>query len=88
MTADDAKLVDVHPDGYARNLSDGILRGRYRETTERRTDGTESLAVPPECQLLPWSAWRRAAVLISAHRRLFSDIGTMRSLPWKAPGNT
>ena len=26
-----AKLVDVHPDGYARNLCDGILRGRYRQ---------------------------------------------------------
>ncbi len=29
-----AKLVDVHPDGYARNLCDGIIRGRYRESTE------------------------------------------------------
>jgi putative CocE/NonD family hydrolase len=30
-----AKLVDVYPDGYARNLTDGILRGRYREGTDR-----------------------------------------------------
>ena len=29
-----AKLVDVQPDGYARNLCDGIIRGRYRESTE------------------------------------------------------
>ncbi|HEY3079171.1 MAG TPA: CocE/NonD family hydrolase [Chloroflexota bacterium] len=29
------KLVDVAPDGYARNLTDGILRGRYREGTDR-----------------------------------------------------
>ena len=28
-----AKLVDVYPDGYAINLCDGIIRGRYRETT-------------------------------------------------------
>ena len=28
-----AKLVDVAPSGYARNLTDGILRGRYREGT-------------------------------------------------------
>ena len=28
-----AKLVDVHPDGYAVNLCDGIIRGRYREST-------------------------------------------------------
>ena len=28
-----AKLVDVRPDGYAVNLCDGIIRGRYREST-------------------------------------------------------
>ena len=27
-----AKLVDVHPNGYARNLCDGILRARFRES--------------------------------------------------------
>lgn len=27
-----AKLVDVHPDGYALNLQDGILRARYRDS--------------------------------------------------------
>lgn len=27
-----AKLVDVHPDGYAQNLLDGIIRARYRES--------------------------------------------------------
>jgi hypothetical protein len=30
-----AKLVDVFPDGSARNLTDGILRLRYRESLER-----------------------------------------------------
>ena len=29
-----AKLVDVFPDGYARNLTDGILRLRYRKSLE------------------------------------------------------
>jgi hypothetical protein len=28
-----AKLVDVWPNGYAQNLTEGILRARYRETT-------------------------------------------------------
>ncbi len=28
-----AKLVDVAPSGYAKNLCDGILRARYREST-------------------------------------------------------
>jgi len=32
-----AKLVDVHPDGYARNLTDGIIRGRYRESRSKAT---------------------------------------------------
>jgi predicted acyl esterase len=30
-----AKLVDVLPGGEARNLTDGILRGRYRESLEK-----------------------------------------------------
>jgi putative CocE/NonD family hydrolase len=29
-----AKLVDVAPSGYAQNLVDSILRGRYREGTD------------------------------------------------------
>lgn len=29
-----AKLVDVHPNGYARNLTDGIIRARYRHTRQ------------------------------------------------------
>jgi len=29
-----AKLIDVYPDGYARNLTDGILRLRYRNSLE------------------------------------------------------
>jgi putative CocE/NonD family hydrolase len=30
-----AKLVDVYPDGYARNLTDGIIRARYRQGTDQ-----------------------------------------------------
>jgi uncharacterized protein len=30
-----AKLVDVYPDGTARNLTDGILRGRYRKSLSK-----------------------------------------------------
>ena len=32
-----AKLVDVHEDGTALNLCDGIIRARYRESTEKAT---------------------------------------------------
>jgi len=31
-----AKLVDVSPDGFAMNLTDGILRMRYRNSTEKQ----------------------------------------------------
>jgi putative CocE/NonD family hydrolase len=37
-----AKLVDVSPDGFARNLQDGILRARYRDPD------SESLLKPGE----------------------------------------
>jgi hypothetical protein len=30
-----AKLVDVHPSGYAQNLTDGIIRARYRNSTRQ-----------------------------------------------------
>jgi putative CocE/NonD family hydrolase len=37
-----AKLVDISPDGYARNLTDGILRARYRQGTDTpRPIGTD-----------------------------------------------
>ena len=32
-----AKLVDVHPTGYAQNLADGIVRARYRESRANPT---------------------------------------------------
>ncbi len=32
-----AKLVDVRPDGYAQNLQDGIIRGRYRTSAAQPT---------------------------------------------------
>ncbi|HET8667406.1 MAG TPA: CocE/NonD family hydrolase [Terriglobales bacterium] len=31
------KLVDVWPDGFAQNLTEGIIRGRYRESQEKPT---------------------------------------------------
>lgn len=44
-----AKLVDVHPDGYAAILCDGIIRGRYRVSFERaeilKPDGATEFTV-------------------------------------------
>ena len=39
-----AKLVDVHPDGQALNVCDGIIRARYRNGTD-----AEDYATPGEC---------------------------------------
>src|SRR5579864_6185319 len=30
-----AKLVDVHPDGYAQNITEGVFRMRYRDSREK-----------------------------------------------------
>jgi putative CocE/NonD family hydrolase len=43
-----AKLVDVHPDGFAMNLTDTILRARYRDSRER----AEPLAPEREYRLV------------------------------------
>jgi len=32
-----AKLVDVAPDGFAQNLTEGIVRARYRDSQEKPT---------------------------------------------------
>ena len=50
-----AKLVDVWPNGYAQNLTEGILRARYRESTTgqpnpsspARSTNTRSTSGPP-----------------------------------------
>ena len=57
------KLVDVHPDGYARNLTDGILRGRYRES---RAQG--QLLNPGEVYAYQIDLWATSNVFRAGHR--------------------
>ena len=57
------KLVDVHPDGFARNLTDGILRARYRES---RTQGT--LLKPGEVYAYTIDLWATSNVFKAGHR--------------------
>ncbi|GER88723.1 hypothetical protein KDW_28850 [Dictyobacter vulcani] len=38
-----ARLVDVYPDGYAQNLTDGIIRARYRDFSK----GAEPTLIEP-----------------------------------------
>ena len=58
-----AKLVDVHPDGYARNLCDGIIRGRYRESTERQV-----LLEPGAVYEFTIDLWPTSNVFLKGHR--------------------
>ena len=57
------KLVDVHPDGFARNLTDGILRARYRES---RAQGT--LLKPSEVYEYTIDLWATSNVFKAGHR--------------------
>ncbi len=58
-----AKLVDVAPDGYARNLSDGIIRGRYRESKTR-----SKLLRPGEVYEYTLDLWATSNVFKAGHR--------------------
>jgi putative CocE/NonD family hydrolase len=58
-----AKLVDVHPDGFARNLCDGIVRARSRQP---RSD-LRSLA-PGVVTLLEINLWATSNVFQPGHR--------------------
>jgi uncharacterized protein len=58
-----AKLVDVFPDGHARNLTDGILRARYRKSLER-----EDPVAPGEVMRLVIDAGVTSNVFLKGHR--------------------
>ena len=58
-----AKLVDVHPNGYAVNLCDGIIRARYRESTK-----TQQLLTPGEVYEYKIDLWPTSNVFKKGHR--------------------
>jgi len=58
-----AKLVDVHPDGYARNLADGIVRARYRHS---RT--TPAFITAGEVTQFAIDLWATSHVFLPGHR--------------------
>jgi putative CocE/NonD family hydrolase len=59
-----AKLVDVFPDGSARNLTDGILRLRYRESLEK----VAPPAVPGQAYQVTVDAGVTSNVFLKGHR--------------------
>ena len=58
-----AKLVDVHPDGYAVNLCDGIVRGRYRKSTS-----IQELLEPGTIYEFTIDLWPTSNVFLAGHR--------------------
>jgi hypothetical protein len=58
-----AKLVDVFPDGLARNLTDGILRVRYRESLD-----APKLMMPGEVYRMTIDAGVTSNVFRAGHR--------------------
>ncbi|HEX5502840.1 MAG TPA: CocE/NonD family hydrolase [Thermomicrobiales bacterium] len=58
-----AKLVDVAPCGYARNLTDGILRARYRNSM---SEG--ELVTPGEVVRYEIDLWSTSNVFLPGHR--------------------
>jgi uncharacterized protein len=57
-----AKLVDVAPDGFAQNLTEGILRARYRESQEKPT-----LMVSGQVYKLAIDLWSTSNVFRAGH---------------------
>jgi putative CocE/NonD family hydrolase len=58
-----AKLVDVGPDGFAQNLTEGILRARYRESTKQATPLEPGKVVEYKISL-----WSTSNVFLKGHR--------------------
>jgi putative CocE/NonD family hydrolase len=58
-----ARLVDVHPSGFAQNLCDGIVRARYRHGMAR-----EELLDPGEITEFTIDLWATSNVFLPGHR--------------------
>ncbi len=58
-----AKLVDVWPDGFAQNLTEGIIRARYRESPERPV-----LMNPSQTYKFRIDMWATSNVFRKGHR--------------------
>jgi hypothetical protein len=57
------KLVDVSPDGFAQNLTEGILRMRYRNSQEK-----PELANPGETYHITLDLWATSNVFFAGHK--------------------
>ena len=57
------ELVDVWPNGYAENLTEGILRARYRHSMEK-----SQFLNPGEVYKLTFDLWSTSNVFLATHK--------------------
>lgn len=79
-----ARLVDVHPDGYARNLTDGIIRARYRNFTSGETPTLIEPGKAYEYEIDLWST----SNLFKAGHRIRLDVTSSNFPRWDRNPNT
>jgi putative CocE/NonD family hydrolase len=79
-----ARLVDVYPDGYAQNLTDGIIRARYRDFSH----GAEpSLIEPHKAYEYEIDLWATSNLFLQGHR-IRLDITSSNFPRWDRNPNT
>jgi len=79
-----ARLVDVHPDGYAQNLTDGIIRARYRNFERGEAPSLIEPGAAYEYEIDLWAT----SNLFKAGHRIRLDV-TSSSFPrWDRNPNT
>jgi putative CocE/NonD family hydrolase len=79
-----ARLVDVHPDGYAQNLTDGIIRARYRNAARRES---ASLIEPGRAYEYEIDLWATSNVFRAGHR-IRLDVTSSNFPRWDRNPNT
>ncbi|HLG63433.1 MAG TPA: CocE/NonD family hydrolase [Ktedonosporobacter sp.] len=79
-----ARLVDVHPDGYARNLTDGIIRARYRNFSQGEAPTLIEPGKPYEYAI---DLWATSNVFLKGHR-ICLDITSSNFPRWDRNPNT
>ncbi len=79
-----ARLVDVHPDSYAQNLTDGIIRARYRNFA---LDGKPSLIEPGKVYEYDIDLWATSNLFKKGHR-IRLDVTSSNFPRWDRNPNT
>jgi putative CocE/NonD family hydrolase len=79
-----ARLVDVHPDGYAQNLTDGIIRARYRNAS---LGEDASLIEPGRAYKYEIDLWATSNVFRAGHR-IRLDVTSSNFPRWDRNPNT